>query len=431
MNEIGIYKGRNIWYNRNMINNDIMQDIPDILESLSNVSSSNEKKRILEETKSEDLKYIFKQAYDPFINFGTVKVDVSGIKYDEKRKVDSKWYVELNKLLYKLEKRELTGNHARDEIRKFMERSPEKWADIVLKILKKDLRIGAGKSLINHVYKNLFPEDFCMAAMKIDKKRFSYPVYADIKLDGVRCVADVNITTKNINLFSRNGRLFKNYSLIADEVKQLNLPSLKLDGEITMGHFQNLMRTISRKEDGIELAKDAVYNIFDVIIEDMLFTERLKILRGIEKTIKDKNLKHLKVISGQKIDNEEALLDFYGAQLETGHEGIMVKPFNGTYEFKRTYSWQKMKPEQSEDLEILRVEPGTGKYAKILGAIICKLPDGNEVNCGSGFTDEEREEFWKKRNELIGQIAEIKYQEKTKDGSLRFPVFVKFRFDKL
>src|SRR3990167_1767535 len=290
MNEIGIYKGRNIWYNRNMINNDIMQDIPDILESLSNVSSSNEKKRILEETKSEDLKYIFKQAYDPFINFGTVKVDVSGIKYDEKRKVDSKWYVELNKLLYKLEKRELTGNHARDEIRKFMERSPEKWADIVLKILKKDLRIGAGKRLINHVYKNLFSEDFCMAAMKFDKKRFSYPVYADIKLDGVRCIADIK--DENVNLFSRNGRLFKNYPFIAEEIKELDLTEgTKLDGEITSSHFQELMRTVSRKEGGIELAKDAVYNIFDIIKENEIFADRLEyFIQKLEKEIEEKKL---------------------------------------------------------------------------------------------------------------------------------------------
>ena len=414
-----------------MIKTDTLENIPEVLESLSKVSSTNEKKKILLSTKSDNLKYIFKQAYDSFINFGTVKVDVSGLQYTVNCKLSTNWLSELKELLSKLEKRELTGNHARDEIRKFMEQSPEEWADIVLKILKKDLRIGAGKRLINHVYKNLFSEDFCMAAMKFDKKRFSYPVYADIKLDGVRCIADIK--DENVNLFSRNGRLFKNYPFIAEEIKELDLTEgTKLDGEITSSHFQELMRTVSRKEGGIELAKDAVYNIFDIIKENEIFEDRLEyFIQKLEKEIEEKKLKHIKIIKGKEINTEEELFNFYQEQIEKGHEGIMIKSFDGVYEFKRSYAWQKMKPEQSEDLEILRVEPGTGKYAKVLGAIICKLTDGNEVSCGSGFTDEEREEFWNKRKELIGQIVEIKYQERTRDNSLRFPVFVKFRFDKL
>ncbi len=56
-----------------------------------------------------------------------------------------------------------------------------------------------------------------------------------------------------------------------------------------MGHFQDLMRTVSRKEDGIELAKDAVYNIFDTAETDKTFEERLKSLDEIEKIIKTKN----------------------------------------------------------------------------------------------------------------------------------------------
>ena len=404
----------------------MIQNVPKILEKLTKVSSITQKKEILEQSKSDVFKYIFKMTYDPFITYGTVKVEISDIKFGTKE-VDDRWLVCLRSLLIKLENRELTGNAARDEIRLFISVYPKEWGDLVLKILKKDLRIGAGASIINKIYPKLFPEDICMAAMKYDKKRVVYPVYADTKLDGVRCIADV----ENKKLFSRNGKEFKNYPTIMKELETLEFDeNLRFDGEITMGHFQDLMRTVSRKDDGIELAKDAVYNIFDIIIEDTSFVERLNLLEAIRHIIEENKLEHLKVVTGKRIENENQLSEYYRAQLEAGYEGIMVKPFSGIYEFKRAYHWMKMKPESSEDLPIVRIEEGTGKYKDSLGAFVCKMPDGTEVNVGSGFTDEDRVEYWSKKNKLIGEIVEVKYQEKTKDGSLRFPVFMRFRPDK-
>lgn len=411
----------------------MIQDIPKILQRLAEIGSTNEKKIILETEKSDYLKYIFKQAYDPFINFGTVKIDTSDIEYNENGKIDPEWFAKLNVLLYQLENRELTGNLARDTVKDFIRNYPESWGNLVLKILKKDLRIGAGKRIINSVYEGLFAEDVCMAAMKYERKRVSFPVYADTKLDGIRCIAQLGdkLTTDKIKLVSRNGKEFKNYPFIAKELEELDMLKYHLlDGEIVMGHFQDLMRTVSRKEDGVELAKDAVYNIFDIHLTKSNFSQRLDILKEIQKKIKEKNLERLKVVSGKQIGNEEELLEFYNKQLEEGNEGIMVKNLDGFYEHKRSYGWLKMKPEESEDLEIIRVEKGTGKYENILGAIVCRLSNGSEVSVGSGFKDEERQEYWDKKEELIGQIAEIKYQERTRDGSLRFPVFIRFRRDK-
>lgn len=408
-----------------------IQDIPAIFEKLSNVSSINEKKRILLLTKSDVLRYIFKQSYDPFINYGITKIDISDVLFDEKRTIDLIFLDSLTKLLYKLENRELTGNLARNEIKEFISHLPKKWAILVLNILKKDLRIGVSKKIINSTYNNLLPTDFCMSAMKYDKKRVFYPIYADTKLDGVRCIIDYNSKNKKVNLYSRNGRLFKNYSTIENEIKELDISSIRLDSEITMGHFQNLMRTISRKDDGIELAKDAVCNIFDVSLNNIMFNTRLEILNGIKKIIKEKNLKHLKVITGKKIESEKELFDFYEEQLKNGYEGIMVKPLNGLYEYKRSYSWMKMKPTETIDIKIIDVNEGTGKYKNHLGAFVCKLPNNENIQVGSGLDDNERKEYWSNKDQLIGQIIEVKFQEWTKNKqSIRFPVFLRFRPDK-
>jgi DNA ligase-1 len=69
-----------------------------------------------------------------------------------------------------------------------------------------------------------------------------------------------------------------------------------------------------------------------------------------------------------------------------------------------------------------------------LGALVCSgQDDGKEitVNVGSGFSDDNRTEYWNCRSELPGQIVEVRADAVTQnqDGtySLRFPRFLKFR----
>ena len=85
-------------------------------------------------------------------------------------------------------------------------------------------------------------------------------------------------------------------------------------------------------------------------------------------------------------------------------------------------------------LEIIDVEEGTGKNVGRLGAFVCSGTDDGKlitVNVGSGFTDEQRIEFWNGRNTLPGQIVEVRADAITQnqDGSysLRFPRFLRFR----
>jgi len=403
-----------------------MNEILDALDSLRAVSGTNAKKKILQDTKSELFAEIFKLAYDPFITFGVHKIDISDVEYADA--VADNWIDRAFELLQLLKTRHLTGNAAKNAVKDVMHESTLRHAELIMNILNKDLRIGAGIRVINSVYENLLPEDFCMAAMKYDPKRITFPVYADTKLDGVRCIAVIDDT---ITLFSRNGKEFKNYGTISKELELLDLPKgTRLDGEITMGHFQDLMRTVSRKDDGIELAKDAVYNVFDVQHMDETLDARQAFLAILLLDISKKNLSHIKIVLGNTINNEEGLIEYYSQTLAEGFEGIMIKPYSGKYEMKRSYAWQKMKPEITEDLYVIGVEEGTGKYVGQLGKLVCRLENGGEVRVGSGFTDKEREELALEGENVIGRMIEVKCQEKTRDGSLRFPVFMRFRPDK-
>ncbi len=124
--------------------------------------------------------------------------------------------------------------------------------------------------------------------------------------------------------------------------------------------------------------------------------------------------------------------------MEGGYEGVMIKDPNAMYECKRTHSWLKAKPFIEVTLKVVSVEEGTGRNKGRLGAVLAVLVEGEDdgheysLSCGSGFSDIQREEYWSKRNQLIGQLVEIRADAKTKSKdavafSLRFPRFKCFR----
>jgi DNA ligase-1 len=120
--------------------------------------------------------------------------------------------------------------------------------------------------------------------------------------------------------------------------------------------------------------------------------------------------------------------------IDQGYEGIMIKDPNARYECKRSASWLKQKPFIEVSLPIISVEEGTGRNEGKLGALVCEGVDNAQtitVNVGSGFTDENRDEFWSNKDALIGQVVEVRADAITQnqDGtySLRFPRFLRFR----
>ena len=114
----------------------------------------------------------------------------------------------------------------------------------------------------------------------------------------------------------------------------------------------------------------------------------------------------------------------------------MVKPVTGVYECKRSALWLKVKPFIEVSLTVKAVEEGTGRNVGKLGALIVEGKDMDKfikTNVGSGLTDSNRDEFWKAKDKLIGQVVEVRAdaitqnQGVTDEWSLRFPRFLRFR----
>ena len=107
----------------------------------------------------------------------------------------------------------------------------------------------------------------------------------------------------------------------------------------------------------------------------------------------------------------------------------MIKDLDAPYKFGRGPEVMKLKAFHDVDLKVRGLQEGTGKHSGKLGSVLVSY-NGVDVQVGSGFSDELRESIWASPDDFIGRTIEVRYQEVTPDGSLRFPTFACFRNDR-
>ena len=390
-------------------------------------------------------------ALDPMITFGVKKVPL----FDGPDGQGLPWAA-FKELCLGLSRRDFTGHDARDAIELALSASTKaQWNGWYRRILIKDLRCGVSEKTINKVLKSFpnipaVPVFECMLAhdgagheKKVVGKKLLEP-----KLDGVRVITIVNATNKTAVMYSRNGKLLENFTHITNAIEaniELFERSMVLDGEMVSSSFQALMKQVHRKSD--VQSEDARLMLFDILPvsefqagKSTLGQRRRSNLLLSMKDVFDK-IGNIDIIPQTEVDLDSMVgqvefKNYNQNAIDAGFEGIMIKDVDAKYECKRTVSWLKMKPFITVDLTIVAVEEGTGKNQGRLGALICEGTDNNKfirVNVGSGLTDEQRDEIWGTKENVIGQVVEIKAdcvtqnQDADDTYSLRFPRFERFR----
>jgi DNA ligase-1 len=421
-----------------------------IIEKLEADNSRLAKEALLLEAMDEGLPEFFEgltMALDPLVTFGVKQVPE---RSDVLTGQGLAWSV-FKELAEKLQNRELTGHAARDAIELAMGvATTEQWNGWYRRILIKDLRCGVSEKTVNKVAPGTVPVFTCPLAHDSAKheKKMVGQKQIEIKLDGVRVITIIR--GNKVEMFSRNGKQFHNFGHIIAEIEEVlkTKPApydLVLDGEVMSANFQDLMKQVHRK-DGKQ-SDDAVLHLFDMCP-----------LADFQKGIWDKPqsfrsqavtawveqntsvLKHVQALDWEDVDlstpeGQERFVELNKAAVDGGYEGVMIKDTNAPYECKRTHSWLKAKPFIEITLNVVDVEEGTGRNEGRLGAIIVEGEDDGynyRLNCGSGFTDAQRDQFWAERSNLIGQLVEIRADARTKSQdsetySLRFPRFKTFR----
>jgi len=354
-----------------------------------------------------------------------------------------------------LKNRELTGHAARDAIIEAMQTATaEQWNGFYRRILIKDLRCGCSEKTVNKIAKKFpqytIPTFTCALAHDSanHEKKMVGVKQIEVKLDGVRVLAICR--SGKVELFSRNGKQFHNFPHIIAEIESVLAVKpapydCVLDGEVMSKDFQDLMKQVHRK-DG-KAATDSVLHLFDFIpLEDFLKgswdkkqTDRSNYVKYWVLENEDL-LKHVQACEWEDVDlstteGNKRFVELNKTAVDGGYEGVMIKDVDAPYECKRTHAWLKAKPFIEITLTVVDVEEGTGRNEGRLGAVIVEGEDDGynyRLNCGSGFTDAQRDEYWTERASLIGQLIEIRADARTQSQdsetySLRFPRFKTFR----
>lgn len=429
-----------------------MKNFIDMVKELETLTGTNEKIECIKKyaLDCQPIKDFLRLTYDPYITYGIKKVPVAESGDADISSSD------LNTLLKKLSKRELTGNAARDEILKLKTGKRDNW--IIDRIIGRDLKVNISVKSINKAVENLIPV-FNIALCERLETPEQIPEgynFAQVKIDGTRNIAIVDAENETVEHYSRAGIRIKQFDNMAklnagllELANDIGIPKVVFDGEISGGSWSKTINAKASVNENIEAKENLIYYIFDYIPFDVWCTGKES---ADTPTLIKRSNKLLKLISQNLYVHEyitfpysihtnkkSELIDFYHECLEMGFEGVVIKKADSHYNFKKSKDWLKLKPVLDFDGKISDVIEGTGKYKGMLGAIVVSGKTENDqqfmTKIGSGFDDKQRTEYWNERENLIGRTVEFEAQELTEPDesgvfSVRFPIFKCFRLDK-
>ena len=423
-----------------------MKNFNEMVSLLKGVPSTKAKENIIKEycEKHPYIKEILNYTYNPYIRYGVKKI------VDTKKPFftyDITWD-DVKKGLDKLKNREIVGNDAVEHASNMVFFNPD--CLIIENILKHDLDCGVSVAIINKAVKNCIPTFDVTTCAKADGDKVKIPNewYAQEKLDGVRDICFVNYKEHKASHYSRTGKevvafdnLFDYELLSLAKILYGEDADVVFDGEVKGSSWNQTINAKASVNENLEAKNNLVYYIFDYMTREEWETKQANMTQNnvsamLTHALNKHNFKKLKYPKTITYLDKESLYKFYNNIVENGGEGVIIKDPESSYEFKRTKKWLKIKPVYTFD----GVIKGYEKHIKkdMLGSFYVEGEDENgnkfSTNVGSGFTEEQRIEYWETRESLIGKTVELEAGEFIKDektgNSLRFPVFKCFRLDK-
>jgi DNA ligase-1 len=196
------------------------------------------------------------------------------------------------------------------------------------------------------------------------------------------------------------------------------------------------MKEIKKKDHTIQ---NPMYIVFDMLEPDefdsktskRVYGERYKALK-LWMTQNHPHFKTIRVLD-QIGYNKETFDKMQETARKSNWEGLMLRK-NCEYKGKRSRDILKVKEFYDYEYKVLDIEVGPfrintpegEKKIETMTAVVIEHK-GYKVSVGSGFTLDERYEFYKNPKKIIGKTITVTYFEETdndKEGiSLRFPTF--------
>ena len=433
-----------------------MEDIKklsELIKELKTTNSTNDKIKILK--KYPECKKILRWALDPFKQYYITSDNLR--KNPHFHTIYKDTYSTFNSiydLLHALDSRAITGHQALASIWYFLDKN-KSYLDTIIRVLDRNLKVRLDAKLINKVWPGTVPSFDVALANKYDdvKGRVDFTKdtwFASRKLDGVRVITIID-NNGDVKFFSRKGKEFETLGKVQEQLKKTFLckkieadEGFVLDGEMCIvdengnENFADIIKLIRRKDFTIPNPR---FKVFDMMLlsvfegtnypsENATFSQRQEAFKHWGDKLFNNDI--LDLVEQRRIKSDKDLEDFVAEANEKHWEGLILRK-DVPYEGKRSNNMLKVKKFHDAEFIVQDVEMGPIRIIKdglevtetMLSAI--KIPyKGNTVSVGSGFSIEQRQEFYKNPKKILGKTVTIQYFEETLNEqglySLRFPV---------
>jgi DNA ligase-1 len=266
-------------------------------------------------------------------------------------------------------------------------------------------------------------------------------VYYQPKLDGIRCIA--GMVGGKVYLYSRNGKPITSMVHIQKELMSILNEGEIWDGELyLMGKIEedgelvdidfNYISHLVRPQLPVEGSERVEYHVFDAVVFDKDYATRYinEVVPRIEQhrrtnAIIRTNI-HIKSVPTLEVKYDRIAMEKqHDEWVDMGYEGLMIRTISAKgYECKRTNDLIKYKQFVDDDFKIVGYIEGKGKLVNHLGAFILEVIVNGEKKTFKAKPDGEQGRLatiWKEREEWIGRVVIVRYQNLSREGKPRFP----------
>ena len=420
-----------------------MKQVIEISKQLQSTTKTNEKLKILKDNSTnETFVKVLKYTYDTHKQYGFSEEKLRELLSKSKVIITpmiTKWKTPFDMLDL------LAASNINDNLRtnvcSYILYQKEEVQELLINILCKDLRCGISVKSINKAIPKTIQEWNVQQAYSIDKVKLKKDeVFAlSLKLNGIRS------TFYSGNFRSRQDKEMHGYNHIKEDLIKLGVDNMVVDGELIRKNIDNISDnenfrlTTSIVNSDLENKPEIELVIFDILTKEEFdkgesnngFLTRLQQLNELKDRIEELGLANVRIAPTYYVGSDTSMIDKLLDKVDKeGYEGLMLLR-DMPYKTKRHNGILKCKKFKFNDLKIVGYEEGTGKLKGMLGSFIVEYKN-NTVNVGSGYLDEQRQNFWNNRDELIGRVIEVKFKEESEDKktglkSIQFPIFVQLR----
>ena len=413
--------------------------LKDILNELNKSNSSNYKLDILKKYKdNSELKKLLELTYNR--NKYNFNVSKNCIIKDNPSILESNGSKTIDELLSALEilgEGTIRGNEAHQFVCNHLKCLDNDNKEIFLNVLGRDLKIGLNVKSINKVFKNLIPKpNYMRCAVLSEKtlKKISFPAFIQLKMDGTYReihVADGQVTGK-----TRSGEEYFNPVLFKE---MENFPNGYYTGELTIdgeSRFtgNGLINSLNPPYEKI------TFTVWDYLTDDdYLEKTRTPYYSRFESLsdIIENHSERVKLVPNHEVNSIDEALKYVSDWMEQGLEGGVLKDKNNVFKNGTSGTQLKIKLKVDAEMRITGFTDGTigTKREGKIGAIQFSNDEGTIKGQCSGFSDEELDLFTKNKDNLIGRIISVEFNDIVKSENndyyaLSHPRFIEIRNDK-